>query len=171
MLSKIGNLLTSRLTLGVAAVVFAWLAWQGHFAKPPVKLVGQTQLNDSTVAAPASTSLGRHELPALTDAANALHGRLVAGVSFHTRPDSTVRALKEVTTSRVDSTRKAVLVDTTKMGVVLHIDAEAPAFPAPLKLGYSLTVPSFSPKVGFVQTGDSYAAIVSWAGQQITVDN
>jgi hypothetical protein len=53
----------------------------------------------------------------------------------------------------------------------LHIDAEAPAFPAPFKLGYSLTVPAFSPSVGFVQTGNSYAAVVTWAGQQIKIDN
>jgi hypothetical protein len=172
MLSGIGKFLTSRSVLGVAAVVFAWLAWQGHFAKPPVKLTGQVQLNDSTVAAPAGTSLGRHELPALTDAADALHGKLAAGVSFHTRPDTSVRSLGEVTTvSRVDSTRTAVLVDTTKMGVILRVDAEAPAFPAPLKLGYSLTVPAFSPSVGFVQTGDSYAAVVTWADQVVKIDN
>lgn len=172
MLSGIGKFLTSRSVLGVAAVVFAWLAWQGHFAKPPVKLTGQVQLNDSTVAAPAGTSLGRHELPALTDAAHALNGKLVAGVSFHTKADTTVKPLTEVTTSRtVDSVRKAVLEDTTAMGITVHIDAEAPAFPAPLKLGYSVSVPAFSPSVGFVQTGNTYAAIVTWGGQQIKIDS
>lgn len=173
MWKQVVNFLTSRITLGVAVCAFAWLAWHEHNVKPPVKLVGQTQLNDSTVAAPAATSLGRHELPALTDAADALNGKLVAGVSFHTKADTTIRSLKEVTTSTVvgDSTRKAALDDTTAMGIVLHVDAEAPAFPAALKLGYSLSVPSFNPKVGFVRTGDTYAATVSWGGQKITLDD
>jgi hypothetical protein len=173
MWKKVGNFLTSRITLGVAVCAFAWLAWHNYNAKPPVKLVGQTQLNDSTVAAPANTSLGRHELPALTDAASALNGKLIAGVSFHTKAETTIRPLKEVTTSTAvgDSTRKASLDTTTALGIALHVDAEAPAFPAPLKLGYTLSVPSFNPKVGFVETGDTYAATVTWSGQSITIDD
>ncbi len=128
-------------------------------------------VNDSTQAVIARLRRENGRLAALVDATNTIGGRLVAGVQIRTKVDTLMVPVGAVPTTIVDSTRYATITDTTKTGVRVRIDAEAPPFPAPLRVGYEVVTPEFNPQVGFIRTGRTYAAVVSWAGQQFTVEN
>lgn len=129
------------------------------------------QVNDSTVAEVAAWKAKAHSLEALKDAAKKEKGGLVAGVEIRTKPDTVYVPVHDVVTVTKDETRTASLTDTTKMGIEVEVSAEAPPAPADLKLGYRITVPEFHPQVGFLKKGDSYVALVSWAGQEFTIED
>lgn len=162
-----------RVSVGSVALVLAsvFVAYQLLKAThKPEDLTGWTKkINDTTTAVIASQD--KTKLPALVDAAKATHGTLVAGVTVKTKPD-TIFVPKEVIQSTVspDSTREATLQQDTA-GYKIRITAVAPPFPQPLKLGYSFITPEFHPEVGFEKVGNSYAAVVSWAGKTYTIEN
>jgi hypothetical protein len=130
------------------------------------------QVNDSTQAKIARKELDRRN--ALSEAAKALHGKVVASVTIHTKPDTIFVPVTEVITSTVspDSTRTAILEDsTTHKGYKMKITSVAPPYPANLRIGYELTTPAFNPTIGFIKTGSSYAATVMWADMKFTLDD
>lgn len=173
-LSAVITLSRKRVSVGSVAIALALVvgAWQFYKAthKQEEPVGWTTHPNDSTTAIVASPSV--HDLPALTDAARTLHGKVVAGVSIKTKPDTIFVPTKEVIPSTVlpDSTREATLQQDTA-GYRIRITAIAPPFPQPLKIGYSFITPAFTPEVGFIRTGSSYAAVVSWGGKHLTIPN
>jgi hypothetical protein len=140
--------------------------WRRHTAPPAITV----KVNDSTTAQSTVPTTSKADLPALVDAAKTLGGKLVAGTKIKTKPETVyvVRRIAPTTISFTDSSRTATRTDTTK-GYIVTIEADAPKFPAPLKLGYNIVTPSFTPEVGFVERDGSYYAVVSWAGQQTEV--
>lgn len=146
----------------------AWLAKRDADNRAPVHLT----VNDSTKAESARLSVQKDSLKALIDAAKTLHGDLVAGVKIVVKSETVFVAVKNVpTVNHADSSRTAKLVDTTKTGYIITVDAEAPAYPAPLELGYTFVTPEFHPEVGFVKRADGFYATVSWAGAHFEVKN
>jgi hypothetical protein len=162
--------LVLEIVLALVVVLFGATLWREHHRA--AELEGYyKQVNDSTVAEVAAWKAKAHSLEALKDAAKEEKGKLVAGVQIRTKPDTVYVPAKVVLTKDSSGTRTASLTDTTKMGIEIKVDAEAPPYPAPLKLGYNLVVPEFTPEVGFMKKGDFYVALVSWAGQEFTVEN
>lgn len=129
------------------------------------------QINDSTMAQIAALQVERDALLGLQNAARSMRGQLVAGVQIRTKADTVVRVLGDAETVMEGETRRASVEDSTALGVKIRVDAEAPPYPAPLRIGYNVTVPEFNPEVGFVKVGDQYAAVVTWRGQTYTVEN
>jgi hypothetical protein len=166
---SVGSMLLAQGTL----CAILWVAHCGKGDHTVLQPGWQMRVNDSTLAVVADHRTERDELPALKDAAETLNGRLVAGVQIHTKADTVYAPLREVIQSTVepDSTRNAVLVDTTESGIEVRVEGRAPPYPANLLLGYHIVVPEFNPEVGFVKVGNSYAAVVSWRGKQYTVEN
>lgn len=154
------------LTLGASA--FGW--FHEHQARKTVELQNHSLVlvNDSTQARLARVTRENGTLQAIADAAKPLGGKPVAGVTYTVKSDTIYLPAKPVpTTTQPDSTRVASFTDSTK-GYKLRIEATAPPFPAPLRLGYTLVTPEFHPQVGFVKAGDGYYAVVSSAGQTFT---
>jgi hypothetical protein len=157
------------------ALLIGFLAW-GQFTQLKENkalsalLKHQVALNDSTQAILAAERSRRGELEAAKEGAKALGGRLVAGVRIQTRADTVYVPLTDVETVEREGTRYATVEDSTKLGIKIRVDAAAPPYPSPLQLGYNVIVPEFNPEVGFVQVGDQFVAVVSWAGQEFTLE-
>jgi hypothetical protein len=169
------TLLKKLPTILALVAVFALGAWaRGCVAPPPgtdLKPGTTVVINDSTTGQVTRPTRQPGTLGGLVDATRTAGGRLVAGVQIRTKVDTLYVPVTEVPTETTDSTRTAVVVDTTNTGVQIRIEAEAPPHPAPLKVGYEVVTPEFNPQVGFVRTGRSYMAVVTWGGQQFRVEN
>lgn len=98
---------------------------------------------------------------------------MVAGVRIVTRADTVFVPVTQTPTEvKPDGTRVATVSDTTKGGISVNIHAEAPPYPADLKIGYNVIVPPFTPEVGFVDYGQGrIGAVVSWAGQDFEIED
>lgn len=160
----------------VLVFVLVFLGWNQYQQRQDSRMMAallqhQIALNDSTWAILASGKTRSGELEAVKTGAKELGGKLVAGVRLVTRADTVYVPLREAETTQQDSIRYAQVRDTTESGVEIAVDAEAPPYPAPLKLGYQVVVPPFTPEVGFVRVGDRYTAVVSWRGQQVQVED
>ncbi len=154
------------LVLGLVGV--SYMAYK-HWTKPSDLEGNWTQkMNDSTIAVVAKNEPVKN---AVTEAAKTLKGKVVAGATIITAPETVFVQPREVIESTVlpDSTREAVLNDSTAQGYKIKITAIAPPFPQNLKIGYEFIVPSFHPEIGFVKAGNTYAAVVSWAGKTFEV--
>ena len=66
-------------------------------------------------------------------------------------------------------TRTAHFRDSTFAGLISG-DVTAPPDPAPLGITYHLTRPSFNPTITFLTTTSHPLVVVSWQGEQVTVD-
>lgn len=129
------------------------------------------EVNDSTKARNALLERENGELRALIDAAKDLNGELIAGMTIVVPAETLYTEASPVDTEvRPDSSRFAVLEDSTQ-GYTVRIEAEAPPFPGELRLGYTIITPEFRPEVGFVERDGSYAAVVSWAGREFTIED
>lgn len=145
-----------------------WKEGKADAERPAIHM----DVNDSTQAELARVKMQRDSLAALWDASKTMGGRPVAGVKIVVRPETVYVDRQEVVTVNTpDSARYGTLTDTTPGGYVVKIEAEAPKYPAALKLGYTLTTPEFSPEVGFVKRPEGYFAVVSWAGVNFEVKN
>lgn len=123
-------------------------------------------VNDSIQARLAKLARERDELLALKEAADQMRGDLVAGVKIRVVRDTVYVPVAPVATEIEDSTRIAVLADTTD-GYRIRIETRAPPFPAPLEIGYEIETPEFQPEVGFIRRPEGYYAVVSWAGRTV----
>ena len=154
----------------VAALVGAGLGASCFRPEPPTPLPVRVTINDSTKALLARTKKERDSYKALLDAAKQTGGKLVAGVQTKVKPDTVYLPAQETpTTTTPDSIRHAVLKDSTA-GYSVTVEATAPPFPAPLKLGYTVVTPELHPEVGIVKRGEAYYAVVSLGGRQYEIE-
>lgn len=128
----------------------------------------QKQVNDSTLARLATSQADKKALQGLLETANELNGKLVAGLVVHVPPQNTTIDHPELPTQVIDSTRVASFKDSTVAGNIEGL-ITAPPCCAPLGITYNLTSPAFDPAVGFVQIGDTIAAIVQYRGQKVEI--
>lgn len=127
-------------------------------------------INDSTQARVSLLEVQRDSFAALVEAADKVGGDVKGGVKIVVRSDTVyLPADTAKTVITEDSARVASLSDTTEVGYQIQITAKAPPYPAPLELGYRLITPEFRPEIGFIQKGDQYLAVVSWAGQKAEI--
>jgi len=132
-----------------------------------LQLVGQKELNDSTSARLAHTEVAKDSVGALLDAAKQLNGKLVAALKIHVAQRDTI--LVHVGDSlTIDSTRILTFKDSTFAGTIAGT-VTAPPCCTPLRLEYRLIRPAFNPQVGFVRVDDRMVAVVSWAGEQVSI--
>jgi hypothetical protein len=127
-------------------------------------------INDSTRARAALLRIERDSLAALYQAAKSLRGEVIAGVKIIVHRDTIEVPVSRARTDTLAGSRHAVLSDSTG-GYRIEINAEAPEYPAPLRLGYRIETPEFAPEVGFIRHADGVDAVVSWAGKEFTVRN
>lgn len=133
-------------------------------------LVGQKQVNDSTVAKLTRADVDKVRLAGALEAAHALNGRLIAAVGIRVPARETIfvdRALP-TTVDTTDKSRTATFKDSTFAGIVTGT-VTAPPYPDPLRVQYSVLRPEFSPSVGLVQVGDTVVATVTWQGEHVDV--
>jgi hypothetical protein len=131
----------------------------------------QIQLNDSTVTRFAAQKRDNDSLRAIAQAAHGVGGKLVSGFTVVVeRHDTIVVHDTLVTKLSVDSTRTANFRDSTFAGIVSGV-VIAPRCCAALGLTLKVDRPEFHPQVGFMQVGDQLAAIVSWQGEKVRIEN
>lgn len=128
----------------------------------------QRQINDSTVARLTTSQADKEGLARLLAATEELNGKLVAGLVLHFGRRDTVVQHYALPTTITDSTRTATFKDSTVAGDIEGV-VTAPPCCAPLGINYKLTRPAFDPAVGFVQIGDTIAAVVSYRGEHVEI--
>lgn len=165
------GLVLLTLTLGVKDTYGAWRTAEMAELRSQVTL----ELNEHTLARFAKHRLDRDSLSLVVAAADSLNGELVAALAIHTKPD-TITVVDSTSTDFTETEegtfRVAELADTTAMGIEIDIRAEAPADQTqPLTVGYTITVPSFRPEIGFVETAEGVFATVAWLNQNFTVES
>lgn len=129
-------------------------------------------VNDSTQARVAKLRGDKEMYEALYETEKVLNGKLVAAASITVPADTVIRYRdRVVTVTDSTGTRTAQVQDTSENGIGIKIDVEAPPFPADLAIGYEITTPEFKPQVGFLRTGETYTAVVTWAGQRYTLED
>lgn len=131
-------------------------------------LATQLRINDSTVARLTVAHASKDSLGGLLQATRELNGRLLAGVGVHIPARDTVVVHDTIeTVVHADGSREARFKDSTFAGI---IDAHITAPPTgALGVEYTIHRPAFTPKIGFVQVGDSTVAVVTWQGEEAQV--
>lgn len=155
---------------GTLLIVAAASGLYQQSAATRAELTATRALNDSTVVRLAATTLERDSLAGLVAAAKTLKGDLVAGAKLRVSKRDTVIFHDTLYVDTLPNQhRTAKFRDSTFAGVI-EGTIKAPPFPAPLSLTYSVSRPAFSPSVGFVRMGDTYAAVVTWQGERVEVE-
>jgi hypothetical protein len=162
------------LILAIAIVAIAYRAWHSERddkTAAQAALVTQRKLTDSTVAVLASERADKTQLKELLESAKKVNGALMAGLSIHIAPrETTIVNHPIVTVTNPDSTRTGLFSDSTFAGTISGM-VTAPPCCAPLAIQYSVKRPAFDPKVGFIQVGNRLAAVVSWQGEEVTIEH
>jgi hypothetical protein len=127
--------------------------------------VGITMVvNDSTQAICTKLKADRTELLGLRAAAAQMDGTVVAGTKIIIKTDTLWLPPTETPTDTFpDRSRVATLSDTTA-DYTVTFTAEAPPFPANLRLGYQVVTPERTAEVGFVKADGGYYAVVTGRG-------
>jgi hypothetical protein len=149
-----------------------WKSWQHEKQLRTIaelQLVGQKQLNDSTVARLTSTDAVKDSLGAALAAAHKLNGTLVAALRIRIPARDTMYVHDTLPTTIVDSTRIATFSDSGFAGTITGT-VKAPPFPSPLSVTYNVHRPAFAPQVGFVRVANRTVAVVSWQGEQAEIE-
>lgn len=155
-----------------AMVLTAALVWVLRWSQAKrVELNEAYAVLEYTEAQLALITTNKDSLAAVYKVALATEGEVVAGVRIVTRPDTVYVPVEKTPTQIKGWRRYASLTDTTTQGFELTIKAESPPFPEPLHIGYTLTIPSFKPQIGFIRGDSGYTAVVTWEGMDFTVDN
>lgn len=124
-------------------------------------------VNDSTTATCARLEADAKELAALRAAAKDMGGTPVAGVRIVVERDTLYLPAADVPTDTGEGHRVARLVDTTA-DYTVTVHAEAPPYPAPLRLGYEVITPERSAEIGFVRHASGVYATVTGRGIRAT---
>lgn len=130
-----------------------------------------TIINDSIQARVALLKRERDLFESLYEAERVLNGKLIAAIDLHVPPETVYVSIKAVDTLIEDSTRLAILTDTTESGIEVEVSALAPPFPSPLQIGYKIVTPPFDPQIGFIEDGAYYHAVLTWRGNKAEIRN
>ena len=158
------------LLAGAGAWYTSWRINKAEHARVVAQLEAriQRQINESTYARLTTSQADKEALKRLLEASEELQGKLVAGLVLHFVQKDTVVQHSALPTTQTDSTRTATFKDSTVAGDIEGI-VTAPPCCAPLGISYRLTRPAFDPAVGFVQVGDTIAAVVSYRGEHVEI--
>ena len=155
---------------GIGYAVHVYRAERDARTVAELRLTEQKRVNDSTLARLAVTTVPKDSLRAVLDANRDLHGRLLAALAIRIPKRDTFIVHDTVkTTVYADGTRTGVFRDSTFAGIVTG-EMNAPPYPAPLGVRFTLSRPEFRPEVAFVEVGGQGVAVVSWQGENFRVE-
>lgn len=132
-----------------------------------LQLIGQKQLNDSTVA---RLAVDQNTIAGLNSTVKSLHGKLIAAVTVKVPARDTTIKHDKLPTTMANDTMFASFMDSTFAGIIKGT-ITVPPWPDSLRIKYTLSRPAFSPTIAFVQVGNRVVAVVSWRGEKVTIES
>lgn len=175
LLRKLGRSKWTWIVLGVAALIGVGVWGYQQFRKEQqarvvaeLQLHTQIELASGVEARLAHSELVTDSLVSVVQAANKLHGKLIAAVAVWVAQRDTQVDHPELPTTDTAGTRTAAFRDSSFAGVI-EGTVIAPPYPSPLGIRYHFIRPAFRPEIGFVRVGDSTVAVVAWNGETVRV--
>jgi len=161
-------MLVTAAVAGVLRVIHLLRTAEQRRVVAELALAGEKEIGEDLRARLTVNTLTTDSLGKALEAEKKLHGKTRAALKIAIAARETLIVEHEIPGTAVNGIRVANFRDSTFAGLI-EGTVVAPEYPSPLRIGYTIHRPAFSPTIAFVQVGDTVVAAVHWQGEEARV--